>query len=179
VFSEPGQLAAPGATIRPGPKCSTLRLEEEAPHRFILRIDEPGLYALFTEHTPEEFELKLLDAHGRAQRTVASKEFNPGHEHDDTVSSVSLEFDRSFDSDLLNDWLGSLLQARGPDIFRMKGILSVESEDSRVVFQGVHMLMDTSFGPPWGDEPRRSRIVFIGRNLEAGALRSGLASCLA
>ena len=48
------------------------------------------------------------------------------------------------DGERLNDWIGNLLRTKGPDIFRMKGILSIKGEPNRFVFQGVHMLFRRS-----------------------------------
>ena len=99
------------------------------------------------------------------------------HVHDQTIGSVSLRFDGALDEKLLEAWIGSLLRERGTDIFRMKGILNVEGRDTQLVFQGVHMIFDATFGRPWGDEPRANRLVFIGRNLDEEALRAGFLSC--
>ena len=46
----------------------------------------------------------------------------------------------------------------------MKGFLSLLGEPRRHVFQGVHMLFDAQPDQPWGDQPRRNQVVFIGRN---------------
>jgi nitrile hydratase subunit beta len=58
--------------------------------------------------------------------------------------------------------LNRLVQEKGRDIFRIKGILNVDAEDRRFVFQGVHMLLDGRPGRPWqSGESRRNEIVFI------------------
>ena len=102
------------------------------------------------------------------------------HQHDQTVTSVGIEIDGEFDSDRLNSWLSSLLRTKGTDIFRSKGILAVKGDPKRFVFQGVHMLLDGDSDREWGvDEDRRSRVVFIGRNLDRDALQTGLRACLA
>jgi G3E family GTPase len=101
------------------------------------------------------------------------------HQHDQTVSSVGFELAGELDQDRLNDWLGALLRDRGVDIFRSKGILAVRDWDERYVFQGVHMLMDGRADRPWGDDPRVSKLVFIGRNLDGAELERGLRACLA
>jgi G3E family GTPase len=49
----------------------------------------------------------------------------------------------------------------------------------RFVFQGVHMLMDGRPDRPWGAEPRRNTLVFIGRNLDRKELNEGFRACLA
>lgn len=48
------------------------------------------------------------------------------------------------------------------------------------MFQGVHMIMDSDFAGPWKPgEPRTSRFVFIGRELDREALRAGFQACAA
>ena len=48
----------------------------------------------------------------------------------------------------------------------------------RMVFQGVHMLLDAQPDRPWGDDPRRNQLVLIGRNLDEQAIREGFEACL-
>ena len=100
------------------------------------------------------------------------------HQHDLTVTSVGIEVDGDLDLDRLNDWLGNLLQTKGTDIFRSKGILSVAGMEERYVFQGVHMLIDGQPNGTWGDDVRRNRLVFIGRNLDRESLEASFRSCL-
>jgi G3E family GTPase len=101
------------------------------------------------------------------------------HQHDLTVTSVGLEIEGSFDSEKLNNWLSNLLRTKGVDIFRSKGILAIDGNDKRFVFQGVHMLLDGEHDRAWGaDEQRLNRAVFIGRNLDRAALEQGMRACL-
>jgi len=100
------------------------------------------------------------------------------HDHDDSVFSVAITELGSIDSDKLNRWLYQLVQARGADIFRMKGILNVDNAERRFVFQGVHMTLDGRPGKAWRvGEVRRSELVFIGRDLDEAELRAGFKSC--
>lgn len=102
------------------------------------------------------------------------------HEHDATITSVSLKADRPLDADKFSAWIRELINSRGTDIFRSKGILCLNGHDSRYVFQGVHMIMDSDWGAPWRDaEERESKLVFIGRDLEAPTLKKGFEQCLA
>lgn len=102
------------------------------------------------------------------------------HEHDSTIHSVAITQTGSIDSDKLNRWLYQLVQAKGADIFRLKGILDVDNEPRRFVCQGVHMTLDGRPGKPWqADELRQSELVFIGRNLDEKSLREGFESCFA
>lgn len=77
-------------------------------------------------------------------------------------------------------WINDILQAQGPDILRAKGLINVAGEDRRLVFQAVHMILEGDLQRPWReDEARVSRLVFIGRNLDADALRTGFEACAA
>jgi G3E family GTPase len=100
------------------------------------------------------------------------------HEHDTRVGSVSLERRGALSERALSRWLYDLVQARGPDLYRFKGILNVEDARRRFVLQGVHMLIDGRPGAPWREgEERVSQLVFIGKDLDRGALERGFASC--
>lgn len=102
------------------------------------------------------------------------------HEHDESVYSVALVEQGALDGEKLNDWLSELLRTQGPDIFRMKGILNMAGEDSRFVFQGVHMLFEGKPDRPWKpDETRKNELVFIGRNLNEAKLRQDFLACKA
>ncbi len=101
------------------------------------------------------------------------------HQHDLTVTSVGIEVEGDLDLERLNEWLGNLLQTKGTDIFRSKGILSIAGMEERYVFQGVHMLLDGQPNGTWGEDERRNRLVFIGRNLDRESLEKSFRSCLA
>ncbi|XVF86387.1 hypothetical protein PTKIN_Ptkin18bG0035700 [Pterospermum kingtungense] len=66
------------------------------------------------------------------------------HTHDPEVSSVSIVCEGSLDLGKANMWLGTLLLERSEDIYRMKGLLSVQGMDERFVFQGVHDIFQGS-----------------------------------
>ncbi|MEM9153779.1 MAG: GTP-binding protein [Cyanobacteria bacterium P01_F01_bin.33] len=102
------------------------------------------------------------------------------HDHDESVYSIAITSSGTVESDKLNRWLNQLVQKRGRDIFRLKGIVNMDRADRRFVFQGVHMTLDGRPGKPWRPrETRRNELVFIGRNLDEAELRSGFESCLA
>jgi G3E family GTPase len=104
-----------------------------------------------------------------------------GHAHEDQdIRGVALTLTRPLDGRKVTQWLNEVLQAQGPDILRAKGILDVKGEDKRLVFQAVHMILDGELQRAWKpQEPRYSRMVFIGRNLDEAQLRSGLEACAA
>jgi G3E family GTPase len=97
------------------------------------------------------------------------------HGHGD-VATFALYLDRPLDWMAFGVWLTMLLQARGTDILRVKGLLNVGA-DGPVVLNGVQHV----FHPPvhldrWPDEDERSRVVFIGRNLDRAAIERSLAA---
>ena len=101
------------------------------------------------------------------------------HHHEDEVRSLSITADRPVDPDRFQKWMGALLQIKGADIFRSKGILAIDGAPRRYVYQGVHMMMDSAWGTPWKDgEKRSSKLVFIGRNLDGDNLQRGFEECL-
>ncbi|KDP37034.1 hypothetical protein JCGZ_06090 [Jatropha curcas] len=101
------------------------------------------------------------------------------HTHDPGVSSVSIVCEGMLDLEKANMWLGTLLLERSEDIYRMKGLLSVQGMDERFVFQGVHDIFQGSPDRLWGpDEPRINKIVFIGKNLDAQEIEKGFKDCL-
>jgi G3E family GTPase len=100
------------------------------------------------------------------------------HEHDSEVTSVGIVVDGDCDGPKLNAWLSELVRVDGADIFRMKGIFAMVGNPDRVIFQGVHMLIDAANGGPWGARERQNRVVFIGRNLDREALNAGFQACL-
>ncbi len=101
------------------------------------------------------------------------------HHHDEDVGSVAITIPGDLSEKKLQAWLSKLLAEQGPNIFRMKGILSVRGAANRIVFQGVHMMFDHSDGKPWGSDPRRNVLVFIGRKLDRDLLEEGFRRCLA
>ena len=65
-----------------------------------------------------------------------------------------------------------------PGNLRTKGILAYPNEDRRFAFQAVHMIADGDFIGPWQPgADRRSKLVFIGRNLNRPLLRRGFEAC--
>src|SRR5690606_6344206 len=102
------------------------------------------------------------------------------HYHDEDMQSVALTIDGEVDPDKFLPWVNDLVQREGPSILRSKGILAFRNEPRRFVFQGVHMILDGDLQREWKPgEERRSKIVFIGRNLDKEAIREGFLACAA
>ena len=101
------------------------------------------------------------------------------HEHDNTVSSLSIVEKGELDLDAVQEWVGTILQEKGADIYRMKGVLSIANADQKFVYQAVHMIFNGDFTEAWlPGEERTSKLVFIGKNLDHDALKAAFAACL-
>ena len=100
------------------------------------------------------------------------------HDHDGDINSVSFEVSRPIDPERFNAWISQLLAQKGQDLLRTKGILSYEGDDRRFAFQAVHMIADGDYIGNWKDgDPRKSKLVFIGRDLNRPVLRRGFEAC--
>jgi G3E family GTPase len=171
IFDAEPEPTAPGGSIHPGHRC---RLQLLSHAGFRLEIPAGGAWALFTEHAPIEFGMHL-----HAPEPVHTRSFG-SHHHDLAISSIGLTDARQLDPNKVNQWLSYLLQSRGQDILRMKGVLNFKGEPRRYVFHGVHMMFDGQLERPWNaDAPRISKLVFIGRDLNRHELEAGFESCIA
>jgi len=103
-----------------------------------------------------------------------------GHAHNDDIKGISLSLDRPMHGARFTAWLDKLLGEQGQNILRAKGIIDVDGEDKRLVFQAVHMILEGDLQREWGANERRwSRAVFIGRDLDEAALKAGFEACAA
>jgi G3E family GTPase len=96
--------------------------------------------------------------------------------HDDHVRAFCLSFDEPFQWDQVATWLDMLAAYRGDNLLRVKGILNVVGMDKPVVVHGVqHIFHPPGTLPAWpeGDD-RRSRIVFITRDIERADIEQTL-----
>jgi G3E family GTPase len=99
--------------------------------------------------------------------------------HSDDIAAFVFKSERPFNTAKLDEFLGGLVQVFGPGMLRYKGVLLMENADRKVIFQGVHQIMGTDVGAKWGEnEPRESKMVFIGKNLPKQVFIDGLKLCL-
>jgi G3E family GTPase len=99
--------------------------------------------------------------------------------HDVTVQSVSLR-GGEMDSRKFFPWIEKVTQLEGPNILRLKGIIAFKDDPDRYVVQGVHMILEGDHQRPWKDgEKHESRLVFIGRKLDAERLKQSFDACQA
>lgn len=97
--------------------------------------------------------------------------------HDITITSISLKTG-ALQPEKFFPWIQQVTQQHGPDILRLKGIIAFQGDDDRYVIQGIHMILEGQHQRPWHeDEKRESRLVFIGRNLNAEKLKTDFENC--
>jgi G3E family GTPase len=97
-----------------------------------------------------------------------------GHVHDGDVRALALSFDEPLDWTAFGVWLTMLLQARGQDVLRVKGLVDTGGPGP-VVLDGVqHVVHPPRHLDGWPDGERRSRLVFIARGVELETLRASL-----
>jgi G3E family GTPase len=176
AYSGPETWVPPGGTLAARADPFVLELPPgEA--RFVLAVERSGPLAIYAASNLTKIGAEVRTAAGSAVPPAAARGFHHSHTHSD-VNSVAITLPGDLDPKRLNAWMGELLQTRGPDIYRMKGVLSIRNESRRFVFQGVHMLFDGQPGKPWGPEPRTNKLVFIGRKLDRAELEAGFRRCL-
>jgi len=137
-----------------------------------LRRVNPGadlLEAVLGDLSPDEL-------FGGAERDPRDLVFDDAHAHEGDVRALCLTLDQPVDWTAFGIWLTMLLQARGTDVLRVKGLLDVGA-DGPLLINGVqHVVHPPEHLPSWPDDDRRSRIVFIGRGFSREELERSLAA---
>ena len=99
------------------------------------------------------------------------------HRHDNSVTSISL-VTGDLDPGKFFPWIEKFAEIEGPNVLRMKGILSIAGDAERYVIQGVQTILEGAHQRPWRtDEKRVSKLVFIGRDLDEAFIRRGIERC--
>ncbi|CAI8701035.1 P-loop guanosine triphosphatase YjiA [Pseudomonas sp. IT-P12] len=92
----------------------------------------------------------------------------------DRISSLVLRTDKPLDIDKLSEFMNELLEDHGKQLLRYKGVLNIQGEPRRMVFQGVLKLYGFDWDTEWApDETRESVIVFIADDLPEEKIRAG------
>ena len=97
--------------------------------------------------------------------------------HDARIRAFCLSWDAPLDWDRFVDWAEMLAATQGDRLLRLKGVLNVAGTERPVAVHAVQHL----FHPPvelaaWPDADRRSRLVFITRDLPETAVREQFAA---
>ncbi|MBT3551899.1 MAG: GTP-binding protein [Rhodospirillaceae bacterium] len=136
------------------------------------------------------FALDGFDAKAAKDWLGADHSGDGEHEHDhhhspdvnahNNVRAISIIRDTPLPWPAVRAWLRSLASLRGADILRMKGILCIEDVGVPIAVHGIQSMLH----PPkrlkgWNGETPGSRVVFIGRDLDAGGVNHALDTALA
>jgi G3E family GTPase len=102
---------------------------------------------------------------------------NAFHVMSGQVVSRCLVFDRPLDWQMFSIWLTMLLHQHGAHVLRLKGLLNVGEARGPLLLEGVqHVIHAPRHLREWPDADRRSRIVFIVRDLDMAQVETSLAA---
>jgi len=128
--------------------------------------------------TATVFEVSFGEVEPEGLFGPAGTSFRPvpmgdGAEHSE-ARACSIFLDDELDWGAFGIWLTMLLQSRGNDILRVKGLLNVGGPGPVLVNGVQHVVHPPEHLEAWPDEDRRSRIVFIGRGFTPDELSASL-----
>jgi len=98
--------------------------------------------------------------------------------HDARIRAFCITRERPISWNALSGWLDALASMRGDDLLRVKAIVALaDRPDQPVVLHGVqHLFHPPVLLPAWPDADRRTRIVFITRDLPQEMIEASLAA---
>jgi G3E family GTPase len=97
------------------------------------------------------------------------------HATSDRVASRCLVFERPLNWQMFGIWLTLLLHRHGERVLRLKGLLNVDAARGPLLVEGVqHVIHVPRHLREWPDADRRSRIVFITRDLDLAQVEASL-----
>ena len=127
----------------------------------------------------DAYEVPERAARGRRRRSIHDHAHNHDHDHhhdvnrhDDHIRAFSIANDKPISLWGFELFLELLRSYHGPNLLRVKGIVKLEDDEDRpMVIHGVQHV----FHPParldaWPDDDRRSRLVFITKDIERSEL---------
>lgn len=88
------------------------------------------------------------------------------------IASIVVEMDYPVDISEVSRVMENLLLSFAEKLLRYKGMLWIDGEPNRLLFQGVQRLYSADWDRPWGDEPPHSQLVFIGVQLPEEEIRA-------
>lgn len=95
--------------------------------------------------------------------------------HDARIQAFCLTFDHPLQWDGIGTLLQMLITTRGESLLRIKGLLNLVGQDRPLVIHGVqHVFHEPTLLREWPDgDDRRSRLVFITRDLDRSVIEHG------
>ena len=122
----------------------------------------------------------MLGAWIGADQPAATEPARDDHVHTPGVGAVCLQSREALEWNALLRFFLELTQKKGEDLFRVKGMVHFQNVDKPVIIQGVQ----ATFSPPtyaesWPRGEVETRIVVIGRDLDAADMQARFAACVA
>ncbi|MGF1536838.1 MAG: cobalamin biosynthesis protein CobW [Elainellaceae cyanobacterium] len=112
-------------------------------------------------------------AHDHEDHDHEGHDHDHDHEHDDHINSVHITLKGAVEPDELVSRLRALGQTH--TLYRVKGFVAVPNKPMRLVLQGVGQRFDSFYDRLWqADEPRQTRLVLIGDQLNAQDIQRSL-----
>ena len=128
------------------------------------------------------FDAGIYDVSGKhanvqswlAHEAVAAAGGHAGHRHEEDITSFCIVREEPVRAVTLALLLSALAENCGTDLLRMKGIVRVAEEPDRpAVIHGVqHVYHAPVWLDKWPSQDRRTRLVFIGRNIRESWVRN-------
>lgn len=107
--------------------------------------------------------------------TFKNLQLNLPHKHN--ISSILIRLDGSFKTALFSLWIEQFLQLNS-SIYRMKGIISVDDSDNKIVVQAVKEVIDIYEAEPWDKGQRECSLIFIGKDINREDISEALQNLL-
>jgi G3E family GTPase len=113
----------------------------------------------------------------RDEAYAAAQHHHPHHHdvnrHDDRIRAFTLATDQPIPTATFEMFLELLRSVHGPSLLRVKGVVKLAEEpDTPMVIHGVqHVFHPPARLPGWPDADRRTRLVFITRDLNPAKIR--------
>lgn len=128
---------------------------------------------------PDGADLSLGDLLERREEALHLPEGSPdpAPAHDHCIDSVALRHEGDLDEERFIAWVSQALGEVEARILRIKGIVAVAGVEARVIVQGVGQAIEVTVGRPWAQQPRNSRLVVLGLDLDADLLERGFTAC--
>ncbi len=107
--------------------------------------------------------------------SVMKRGLEKGHKHSD-ITSISVVMKGKLHPVIFDNWITLMLFSSS--LYRVKGILNMDTFDKKFIFQAVGSQFVGELGPDWEDEERINKMVFIGKNLNKKVLEEGFVKCI-
>jgi G3E family GTPase len=146
------------------------------------RLRRLNLSASLSDSAAPDFDAAgLLAGDGKTPDWLAAMAETPDTElhadHSHGISSFCLTFDTALDWTAFGIWMTMLLNRHGDRVLRIKGMLDVKGAPDPVFINGVqHIVHPPEHMGAWPGAERRTRIVFIVKDMERAAIERSLAA---